>query len=109
MGGPPEGSVSVVIEEDIRLTPRTAVAGKGRLMPEKKIREEVFQLVSMEGDSSEEEEIVLCKTVMEAADLVPILLVNQASKIVKMKKSEEVGRALPLRTLQRVKLKERCM
>lgn len=80
------------------------MAGKGRLMPEK-IREEALQLVPVERDSYEED--ALCETVVETADIVPILLVNQASKTVKMKKGEEEGMVLPLRTLQQVKLNKK--
>lgn len=104
---PPEGSMSVVIEEDIRLPTRTAVFGRDRLVTGKKIRKEVLQ----EEESPEESEIVLCETVVEAAEIMPIQLVNQSSKTVKVKREEEARRALPLRTLQWVKLnkKKRCM
>lgn len=39
---PPEGSMSVVVEEDIRIPTRTAVFERGRLVTGKKIRKEVL-------------------------------------------------------------------
>lgn len=42
------------------------------------------------------EEVVLCETVMEAVEIVPIMLCNLANKIVKTIKGEKVGRALPI-------------
>lgn len=43
----------------------------------------------------------MCETVVDAAEIVPIKLVNQASDTVRIQKVEEIGRAFPLRTIQR--------
>lgn len=42
----------------------------------------------------------LCETVAEAAEIVSIMLSNLANKMVKIMKGEEVGRALPKRSIK---------
>lgn len=45
-------------------------------------------MVSVEEDDSEENEIILYEVVVEAAEIVPIMSMNEASKTVKMKKEK---------------------
>lgn len=76
------------------------------------MKKEILQLVPVEEKDSEENEVTLHDTVVDAAEILLIMLVNQASKMMRIKKREEVGRALPLRTIQRVKLykrEEKCL
>lgn len=73
-------------------------------MTEKKVKRGIIQLVPLEEGRPEENEVVMCKTVVNAAEIVPMMLVNEASRTVKVKKGEEVGRALPLRNMQRIRL-----
>lgn len=96
-----------MVKEDIKLPPRTVVSEKGRLMTAKRMRKGTLQLVPVEGKGPEENEITLCEAVVEAAELVPITIVNQAHKTIKVKRGEEMGKALPLRTLNRVKFEEK--
>lgn len=44
---------------------------------------------------------------VDAAGIVPIILLNQANKTVRIKEAKEVGRALILRNIQRVKIEKR--
>lgn len=102
LGSPPDGSVAVVVDEDIKLPTRTAVSDRARLVTEGKIEKGVFQL------NPEENKVTLCETVVKAAEVVTIMLINQAHKTIKIRKREEVGRALSLRSIQQVKFdKER--
>lgn len=78
--GTPEDSVVVVTNEDIKLPPRTAVSSRGRLMTKEGIKEGVFQIVPVNRYSPEEDEVALCETVVGAAEVVPIMLANQAKK-----------------------------
>lgn len=71
--------MALVAEEDMKLPPRTAVSGRRRLMTGERMKEEVLQLVPIEEDSPEENEVVLCETV------VPMMLANQAHKTIKIK------------------------
>lgn len=43
---------------------------------------------------------------VEAAEIIPIVLSKQAKKTVKIAKEEEVGRALPIRSIRRVNYNE---
>lgn len=108
LGSPPDGSVAVVVDEDIKLPTRTAVSDRARLVTEGKIEKGVFQLIPIEEDNPEENKVTLCETVVKAAEVVTIMLINQAHKTIKIRKREEVGRALSLRSIQQVKFdKER--
>lgn len=102
MGSTPDGSVVVVDDEDIKLPPRTAVSGRCRLVTKREMRKGVFQLAPAKY-SPEKEEVALCETVVEAAEIVPIMVTNQANKAIKIKKGEEVGKVLPLRSIHWVK------
>lgn len=82
-----------VVAEDIKLPPRTAVSGRGRLVTEEEMKKEDLQLVPIEGVDPEENEVALCEMVVEAAEIVTIMLVRQASKTGRMKKGEAVGKA----------------
>lgn len=48
--------------------------------------------------------MALCETVVEAVEVASIILANQA---IRVKKEEEVGRALSLRSMERVKFSTR--
>lgn len=48
MGGPSEGLMTEVVEEDIKVSPRIAVLGKGRLVIGKEVKKEVLQMVPVE-------------------------------------------------------------
>lgn len=82
-----------VVAEDIKLPPRTTVSGRGRLVTEEEMKKEDLQLVPIEGVDPEENEVALCEMVVEAAEIVTIMLVRQASKTGRMKKGEAVGKA----------------
>lgn len=42
LGGPPEGPMTVVVEEDIKLPPRMVVSSKGRLVTGKEVKKDVL-------------------------------------------------------------------
>lgn len=67
------------------MSPRTAVSGRGRLMTGQRMKKEVLQLVPIEEDSPEENEVVLCETVVKAAEIETMMLANQVHKIIKIK------------------------
>lgn len=47
--------------------------------------------------------MVLCKTVVERAEVVPIVSANQDNKIIKITKGKEVRKPLQLRSIQQLK------
>lgn len=73
----PGESVVVVVDEDIKLPPRTAV--RCRLMIKEKFKEGVFQLTLADKYGSRKDKVPLCETIVEVAELV-IMLANQANK-----------------------------
>lgn len=70
------------------------MSGESRLVTGKEVKKEILQLVPVEEKGSEENEVTLHETVVDAAEILPIMLVNQASKMVRIKKGEEVGRTI---------------
>lgn len=81
LGSSPDRSITVVAEDYIKLPPRTAVLDRSRLVI---------------GENAKKE-VALCETVVDAAEIMPIILANQSHRTIK---KGEVGRALPLRTIQ---------
>lgn len=92
----PDRSALVVVDDDIKLPPRTAVSGRG---DKRASRRRSFS-TDPRKYSPEKGEVALCEFALDAPDVVPIMLANQTNKT--MKKGEEAGKALPLRSLQRV-------
>lgn len=48
----------------------------------------------------------MCETVVEGAEIVLIILINQDNKTVKISKGEEAGKALPIMSIKRAKFVE---
>lgn len=57
-------------------------------------------MILVEEYSPEKDEVTFCETVVEAAEIMPIMLANQ---VIKIRKGEELENALPLRSIQRLK------
>lgn len=106
MGSTPDGSVAVVVDNDIKLPLRTAVSVISRLVTKEKVEVGIFQLTSAEKYSPVKDKLALCETIVEVAEVVLIILANKPNKRIKIVKGEEVGKALPLRSIQRVKFDE---
>lgn len=64
-------------------------------MTEKKVKRGIIQLVPLEEGRPEENEVVMCKTVVNAAEIVPMILVNEASRTVKVKKGRRYEEPYP--------------
>lgn len=80
LGSPPDWSASGVVNEDIKLPPRIAVSGKGRIVSTEGIREAVFKLTPIEEHSTEEGEV--CESVVDTTEVIPVMLANQANKVI---------------------------
>lgn len=106
MGSTPDGSVAVGVDKDINLPLRTAMSGTSRLVTKEKVEVGIFQLTSAKKYSPLKDKLALCETIVEVAEVVLIILANKPNKRIKIVKGEEVGRALPLRSIQQVKFDE---
>lgn len=61
-------------------------------------------MVPVEEDDSEENDTILCEVVVEAAEIVPIMSMNQASKTVEEKKRRRGRKHLAPENFAKVKI-----
>ena len=93
----------VILSEDVELPPRMAVSCVGRLGPSRKKRDKEYHIEPARGYKPEEEEVSLCEAVVKGSEVIPLILTNTANKTVKVQRGEEVGRALCVRGVDRVR------
>lgn len=84
----PDRLALVVVDNDIKLPPRTAVSGGGRLVIKEEVRGGVIQLIPVEEYSHEKDKVALCETVVHVAEVVPIILANQTNETMKVKQGK---------------------
>ena len=86
----------VVTTEDLIIHPRTAVSCQGRLSPTEEQRRGTFQITPIDDPIREEEEVMLCKSVVEVGGegQIPIMLANTTNSTIKIPRGRELGRAV---------------
>lgn len=64
---------------------------------------ETHQIIPVDKYSDNEEGIMLCESVVQGEEIIPVLLANTSGKTVKILKGEEMEYALPLRNVSQIR------